>query len=71
MKLKNEEFIHQLISLLKENGRVKVTNLGIFEIRKMASRKCYNVYDGKDIVIPAHNKIGFRALKSFKDAING
>lgn len=71
MKLKNEEFIHQLIDLLKRAGKVKVTNLGIFEVKVLKARKGYNVYERKSITIPERNKIVFKALKTFKDNING
>lgn len=69
LKLEDESFIHQLIDLLKRTGRVRVTNLGIFEIKNLKARQGFNVYKRKIITIPKRNKIVFKPLKVFKDSI--
>jgi len=69
MKFKNDDFVVSLIKTLIETGKVKVTGLGIFEIRHLKPRKSYNPWTKEDIIIPARKKIGFKPEKKFKDAI--
>lgn len=69
LKFKDDSFEEQLQNLLLSSGKVKVGGVGIFEIRAVAQRKGYNVSNGEEIVIPAHNKMFFRPTKKLKDAI--
>lgn len=69
MKLKNDDFIQKLGDLLFQTGKVKVTGFGIFEIRYIAAREGYDVYNKKMIRIKARNKLVFRASANFKKII--
>lgn len=70
MKFKDDSFVQQLQSLLMERGKVKVNGLGVFEIKRVAARKGWNVgAGGGEILIDAHNRIAFRATKSLREAI--
>jgi nucleoid DNA-binding protein len=70
MSFKNDSFTEQLFALLLERGKVKVGGLGVFEIKRVASRKGWNVGGGGgEIIIPAHNRIAFRPTKKFREGI--
>lgn len=69
LKLKNDDFTNQLQELLVQAGKVKVSGLGIFEIKRINEREGYGVYEKKMITIPAHNKLVFRMSKTLRRAI--
>lgn len=69
LKFKDDQFVERLEHLLLQAGKVKVTGLGIFEVRKVAEREGYNVGTGERITIPAHNKVVFRPAKGLREAI--
>jgi nucleoid DNA-binding protein len=69
LKFKDDEFLARLSLCLKENKRVKVTGIGIFELREMKERKIMNPYTRKIQIIPRHNKIGFLPSKTLKNLI--
>ena len=69
LKFKDDAFVDQLTSLLLKAGKVKVSGLGIFEIRRIAEREGYNVGTGERITISAHNKVAFRPHKKMKDSV--
>ncbi len=69
LRFKNDDFIAQLEKLLLETGAVKVTNLGIFEIRCFKGKEGYNVHTKKIENFPAWNKVVFKPTKSLKDSI--
>lgn len=71
LKFKNDEFVSQLTRLIMSAGKVKVSGLGIFEVRKIAAREGYNVGNGNRIKIPAHNKLVFRPTKKLRVIIQG
>lgn len=69
LKLKNDDFIQKLGELLTQTGKVKVTGLGIFEIRHIDARDGYGVFEKKMIKIKAHNKLVFRVSSSLRKSI--
>lgn len=69
LKFRDDNFTEQLEKLLLHTGRVKVTNLGVFEIRSINARNSYNVGKGGTIVIPKHNKLVFKPTKVLKEII--
>ena len=69
MKLKSQELLDQIEDVLVHTGKVKISGLGIFEIRQMKAREGYGVYEKKMIKIRAHNKLIFRASSSLRKAI--
>lgn len=69
LKFRDDNFTEQLKKLLLNTGRVKVTNLGVFEIRSIPARDSYDVNTHQKIVIPKHNKLGFKPTKLLKQSI--
>lgn len=69
LKLKNDDFIHKLVDLLMQTGKVKITGLGIFEIKNIPAREGYGVFEKKMIKIKAHNKLAFRVSASIRKSI--
>lgn len=69
LRFKDDAFVEQLTSLLMKAGKVKVSGLGIFEIRAVAERDGYSVGSGKRIKIPGHTKVAFRPTKKIKDLV--
>lgn len=69
LKFHDDNFIEQLEKLLLLTGKVKVTGLGVFEIRHINARQSYNISNGKSIIIPRHNRIMFKPTKLLKEAI--
>lgn len=69
LKFADDTFIKQLERLLLETGRVKVTDLGVFEIRQYKERKAWNVGTQKDFILPARKRLVFLPTKLLREAI--
>lgn len=69
IRFNDNAFVDNLEKLLMKHGKVKVSGLGIFEVREVAEREGYNVADGGRIMVPAHNRIAFRPTKRLRDNI--
>ncbi len=54
---------------LKKGERVKITGLGILQVRKRAARMGRNPATGEAIKIKASKKVAFRATKELKMAV--
>lgn len=54
---------------LKKGDKVRLTGLGILQVRKRAARMGRNPATGEAIKIKASKKIAFRAAKELKEAI--
>jgi DNA-binding protein HU-beta len=54
---------------LKKGERVKISGLGILQVRKRAARMGRNPATGEAIKIKASKKVAFRAAKDLKEAI--
>ena len=67
------EFLNAFVDLtvknLKKGHKVRVTGLGIFQVKKRAARMGRNPATGEAIKIKASKKLSFRAAKEAKDAI--
>jgi DNA-binding protein HU-beta len=67
------EFLNAFIDLtvknLKKGHKVRITGLGIFQVKKRPARMGRNPATGEQIKIKASKKLGFRAAKEVKDAI--
>ena len=67
------EFLNAFVDLtvkhLKKGAKVRVTGLGIFQVKKRPARMGRNPATGEQIKIKASKKLGFRAAKEVKDAI--
>ncbi|HLF21726.1 MAG TPA: HU family DNA-binding protein [Aestuariivirga sp.] len=62
-------FVDLLVKNLKKGNKVRVTGLGIFQVRKRAARMGRNPATGEAIKIKASKKLAFRAAKEVKEAI--
>jgi DNA-binding protein HU-beta len=62
-------FVELTVKNLKKGHKVRVTGLGIFQVRKRPARMGRNPATGEQIKIKASKKLAFRAAKEVKDAI--
>jgi DNA-binding protein HU-beta len=72
-KKQTEAILGDLVGLvtkhLKKGEKVRVTGLGILQVRKRAARMGRNPATGEAIKIKASKKLAFRASKEIKEAI--
>lgn len=64
-----EDLVGLITQHLKNGERVKITGLGILQVRDMAARIGRNPATGEPIQIKARKKVAFRATKELKLAI--
>jgi DNA-binding protein HU-beta len=62
-------FVDLTVKHLKKGNKVRVTGLGIFQVRKRPARLGRNPMTGEQIKIKASKKLAFRAAKEVKEAI--
>jgi DNA-binding protein HU-beta len=62
-------FVELTVKNLKKGHKVRVTGLGIFQVKKRPARMGRNPATGEQIKIKASKKLSFRAAKEVKDAI--
>ncbi len=72
-KKQGHEMLEDLVDLitrhLKKGERVKITGLGVLQVRNRAARMGRNPMTGEAINIKASKKVAFRATKDLKMAI--
>ncbi|MBK5958917.1 DNA-binding protein [Rhodoplanes elegans] len=72
-KKQSEAILSDMIGLvtkhLKKGDRIRISGLGILQVKKRAARMGRNPATGEQIKIKASKKIAFRAAKELKDAI--
>ena len=72
-KKQSEQSLNDLVAkitkLLKKGDRVRMSGLGILQVRKRAARMGRNPATGEQIQIKASKKVAFRAAKELKEAI--
>jgi DNA-binding protein HU-beta len=72
-KRAGEALLGDLVGLitkhLKKGERIKISGLGILQVRKRAARMGRNPATGEAIKIKASRKVAFRAAKDLKMAI--
>lgn len=72
-KKQSEAVLNDLVSAvtkhLKKGEKVRLTGLGILQVRKRAARMGRNPATGEAIKIKASKKLAFRAAKELKEAI--
>lgn len=70
----SDQFLRELVNVISEylqtDGFVKVKGLGTFKIVKIEARKSIDVTTGKEIVLPARNKVQFVPEDAVKQQIN-
>ena len=62
-------FVELTVKNLKKGHKVRVTGLGIFQVKKRPARMGRNPATGEATKIKASKKLAFRAAKEVKDAI--
>ncbi|MGG2091260.1 HU family DNA-binding protein [Bacillus sp. S13(2024)] len=55
--------------LTAEDGELRLTNFGTFEVRERAARKGRNPQTGEEIEIEASKAPAFKPAKAFKDTV--
>ena len=62
-------FVELTVKNLKKGNKVRITGLGIFQVKKRPARLGRNPLTGEQIKIKASKKLAFRAAKEVKDTI--
>ncbi len=72
-KKTGEAMLNDMVDLvtkhLKKGEKVRITGLGILQVKKRAARMGRNPATGEQIKIKASKKLAFRAAKEIKEAI--
>ena len=72
-KRQANEMLTQVVELiaksLKKGDKIRLTGLGILQVRKRAARMGRNPQTGEPVKIKASKKIAFRAAKDLKESI--
>ena len=72
-KKQSETILNDMVGLvvkhLKKGDRIRLTGLGILQVRKRAARMGRNPSTGEAIKIKASKKVAFRAAKELKEAV--
>jgi DNA-binding protein HU-beta len=63
------EMVESLGKHLKKGARIRISGLGILQVRKRPARMGRNPATGEAIKIKASKKIAFRASKDLKEAV--
>ena len=63
------DMVARLGNHLKKGSRIRISGLGILQVRKRAARMGRNPATGEAIEIKASKKIAFRASKDLKEAV--
>lgn len=60
--------VETILEGLETEGKIRVSDLGTFEVRDRAERKGRNPQTGEEIKIAASKVIAFKATKTLKEA---
>lgn len=63
------DFVELTVKNLKKGNKVRLTGLGILQVRKRAARMGRNPATGEAIKIKASKKVAFRASKELKESV--
>ncbi|WP_293337087.1 HU family DNA-binding protein [Parvibaculum sp.] len=63
------DFVELTVKNLKKGNKVRLTGLGILQVRKRAARMGRNPATGEAIKIKASKKVAFRVAKDLKESI--
>ena len=64
-----DEFVNLVVRHLKKGNKVRITGLGILQVRARPARMGRNPATGEAIKIKASKKVTFRVAKDLKEAI--
>ena len=62
-------FVELTVKNLKKGHKVRVTGLGIFQVKKRPARMGRNPATGEPIKIPAKTRVKATVVKAMKDAV--
>lgn len=65
-----KEFADYFYGLLKEHGRIRVPFIGDFSVRRIKAREGWNPVTKGRMLVPAYNKIHFKADPAFSKFFN-
>lgn len=63
------DLVDTIVAHLKKGERIRMTGLGILQVRRRAAHMGHNPATGEPINIQASKKVAFRAGKPLKEAI--
>lgn len=64
-----DDFVELTVKNLKKGNKVRITGLGILQVRKRPARMGRNPATGEAIKIKASKKVAFRVAKDLKEAV--
>ncbi|HKU94845.1 HU family DNA-binding protein [Reyranella sp. CPCC 100927] len=64
-----DDFVSLTVKNLKKGNKVRITGLGIMQVRNRPARMGRNPATGEPIKIKASKKVAFRVAKDLKEAI--
>ena len=64
-----DDFVGLVVKHLKKGNKVRITGLGILQVRNRPARMGRNPATGEAIKIKASKKVAFRVAKDLKEAI--
>ena len=64
-----DDFIGLVTKHLKKGARIRISGLGILQVRKRPARMGRNPATGEAIKIKASKKVAFRAAKELKESV--
>ena len=64
-----DDFVDLTVKNLKKGNKVRLTGLGVMQVRKRAARMGRNPATGEAIKIKASKKVAFRVSKDLKTSI--
>ena len=64
-----DDFVTLTVKNLKKGNKVRITGLGIMQVRNRPARMGRNPATGEPIKIKASKKVAFRVAKDLKEAI--
>ena len=64
-----EDLVTMVTKHLKKGDKVRITGLGILQVRKRPARMGRNPATGEAIKIKASKKVAFRAAKELKESV--
>ena len=64
-----DDFVQITVKNLKKGNKVRITGLGILQVRKRPARMGRNPATGEAIKIKASKKVAFRVAKDLKEAV--
>ena len=64
-----EDFVGMIVKSLKKGEKIRISGLGIFQVRKRPARMGRNPATGEAIKIKASKKIAFRPAKELKESV--